>query len=144
MCHLMESSDAITYSWTCNPSDIHPVRRVFAWGCVILFGSSIIMSNAILGVALTAVLIASIATFLFKSTFTIDQSGITASYPLRKKFYEWSQIRRLKMFQHSAYMFKRKKPSNLDGWTGLALFFNSNREEIVKHLDRFLSEDVAR
>ena len=144
MCHLMESSDLTTYSWTCNPSDIHPVRRFFAWGCVGLFGGSIIMSNTIIGVALTAILIASIATFLFPSRFTIDQSGITASYPLRKKFYEWSQIRRLKLFQHSAYMFKRKKPSNLDGWTGLTLFFNSDRDEIVRHLNRFLSEDVAR
>ena len=140
----MESSDAITYSWTCNPSDIHPVRRVFAWSCVVLFGGSIIMSNALLGVALTAVLIASIATFLFPSKFTLDPSGVTAKYPLRKKFYEWSQIRRLKVFQHSAYMFKRRKPSNLDGWTGLTLFFNANRDEIVTHLDHYLSEDVTR
>lgn len=139
----MESSDVATYSWTCNPSDIHPVKRVFAWGCVVLFGGSIIMSNVLLGVALTIVLIASIATFLFPSRFTIDDSGVTASYPLRKKFYEWSQIRRLKMFQHSAYMFKRKKPSNLDGWTGLTLFFNSDRDEIVKRLNHFLSEEVA-
>ena len=102
------------------------------------------MSNVLLGVVLTIVLIASIATFLFPSRFTIDDSGVTASYPLRKKFYEWSQIRRLKMFQHSAYMFKRKKPSNLDGWTGLALFFNADREEIVKRLNQFLSEEVAR
>ena len=140
----MESSDAATYSWTCNPSAIHPVKRVFALGCIVLFGGSIIMSNVLLGVVLTAVLIASIATFLFPSTFSIDQSGITACYPLRKKYYQWSQIRRFKMFQHSAYMFKRKKPSNLDGWTGLALFFNADREEIVKRLNQFLSEEVAR
>ncbi len=140
----METSEPSTYSWTCNPSDSHPVRRVFAWGCVILFGGSIVLSNALLGFMLTLILIASIATFLFTSTFTIDQSGITAKYPLRKKFYAWSQIRRLKVFQHSAYIFKRKKPSSFDGWSGLALFFSTNRDEIVKHLDYYLSEDVAR
>ena len=140
----MEPTDSSTFEWQCNPSRLYPVKRVIAWVCIVGFGASIIATDLIMGVLLTAVLLGSLSSSLFTSRFSINAQGVFARYPLRSKFYAWDQIRRVKTFQHVGYLFKRKKPSNLDGWIGLSLYFGAQREEIMEAMNTHLTKDVVR
>jgi hypothetical protein len=41
------------------------------------------------------------------------------------------------------YMFSRKKPSNLDGWTGIAVLYGDNRDIVIEKIKSYLNKDVT-
>ena len=129
--------------WRVSLAKMYPKKAVLGWTVILIVGILISSTSILLGVGLTIVLIATQATFLFPSTFVISHRGILAKYPIRKKFYSWDHIRRASFFKDACYLFRRKKPSNLDGWTGLAVFYGDKRDEIVVAIKSHLREDVA-
>jgi len=129
--------------WRVCPAKLHRKKAAFAILADLGFGALVATNSLILGICMTGVLIATQATFLFSSKFTISKEGIKARYPVRTKYYNWDQIRRAKFFNEACYLFTRKKPSNLDGWSGLAVFYAENRDETIDAIKSRLKPDVA-
>jgi hypothetical protein len=139
----MDENNLEDLQWRVSLAKIYPKKAVLGWSVILGVGVLISSTSILLGLGLTIVLIATQATFLFPSTFVISQRGLLANYPIRKKFYSWDQIRRASFFNDACYLFRRKKPSNLDGWTGLAVFYGDKRDEVVAAIKSHLREDVA-
>jgi hypothetical protein len=97
----------------------------------------------VLGICLTAILIATQAVFFFTTTYTIDKKGLVAKFPIRKKQYTWEQIRRVKYFKEACFLFTRKKPSNMDGWTGITVMYGDKRDEVIRVIKSHLLEGTA-
>jgi hypothetical protein len=106
-------------------------------------GFLISTTSIVLGICLTAILIATQATFLFYSTFTIDDEGVFAKYPFRKKHYSWNQVKRVNYFKDVCYVFSRRKPSSLDGWSGIAVIYGDRREDVIARIKSHVQEGVA-
>ena len=129
--------------WSVCPAKMYTKRAVFGWLIIVLFGGVIVTTNLILGICMAAVLIATQATFLFSTRFTISEDGLLAKYPIRTKFCAWKQIRRANFLKEACFMFTRKKPSNLDGWTGMTVFYGENRDEIIAAIKSHLEPEVV-
>ena len=142
-CGLMEEAEPVVIRWKICPAKIFPKKAFFGWLVIIIVGFMISTTSLVLGLCLTAVLIATQATFLFSSTFSITEDGIVARYPLRKKEYTWKQIKRIKFFHDACYLFRRRKPSNLDGWSGIPVFYGENREAVIAAIQSHMSGDVV-
>ena len=140
----MEKSPKLEMRWKVCPASMHPKKAVFGWAIILFFGFFIASNSIILGVALTTLLVATQATFLFPTTFTIDEEGLRAKYPIRRKFYSWSSIRRVQFFKEACYLFTRKKPSKLDSWSGIPVFYGVEKEEVVAAIKAHLDEDIAK
>ncbi len=69
--------------------------------------------------------------FFFPSRFTIDESGITAKYPLRTLRYRWEDLRRFVCDRHGGYLSTRSRRSRLDAYRGMHLLFGRDREAVI-------------
>ena len=143
-CGAMEEVSPVEMQWKICPAKMYPKKAFFGWTLILFVGLMISSTSILLGVCLTGVLIATQATFLFNSTFTISSKGLVAKYPFRKKQYNWEQVRRVAFFKDVCYLFSRKKPSNMDGWSGIAVIYGDNREDVVSVIKSHLGEDVAK
>ena len=131
------------FKWSVCPAKKHPRKVAFVLLVDLGFGALIASNSLILGIFMAGVLIATQATFLFTSRFSINEDCIRAKYPFRKKVYTWKQIQRAKFFNEACYLFTRKKPSNLDGWSGLTVFYGEDRDEIIRVVKSHLEPDIA-
>lgn len=139
----MEAKENTSIEWRVWPASLRPKQAISTWILIVVLGYVILDTDLITGVLLLGLFIASLSTFLFPSRFKIDDEGMTARYPIRKKYYKWSQVRRAKFFDEACYLFSRKKPSNLDGWSGIAVFYGNQKDEIVASVKAHLQEGVA-
>ena len=129
--------------WRVRPATHHPIKALCTWLVILVIGTMIVTTDPIVGSVLLLLFIGSLSTFLFPSTFTIDEVGVLANHPIRKKHYTWEQVRRVKFFNDACYLFTRKKASNLDGWSGIAIFYGDSKNKIVESIKSHLREDVA-
>lgn len=139
----MEAKEKTSIEWRVWPASFRPKQAISTWILIVVLGYVILDTDPITGVLLLGLFIASLSTFLFPSKFKIDNEGMTAKYPIRKKYYKWSQVRRAKFFDDACYLFTRKKPSNLDGWSGIAVFYGDQKDEIVASIKDHLQEGVG-
>ena len=139
----MEAKENTSIEWRVWPASLRPKQAISTWILIVVLGYVILDTDLITGVLLLGLFIASLSTFLFPSRFKIDDEGMTARYPIRKKYYKWSQVRRAKFFDEACYLFSRKKPSNLDGWSGIAVFYGNQKDEIVASVKAHLQEGVS-
>ena len=142
-CGVMEETAQNALQWKICPAKMYPKKAIFGWSLILFVGFLISTTSLVLGICLTAILIATQATFLFYSTFTIDDDGVIAKYPFRKKHYAWDQVKRVAFFKDVCYLFSRKKPSNLDGWSGIAVIYGDRRGDVIARIKSHLREGVV-
>ena len=128
-------------TWKVCPAPLHTWKGVCAWVVIIGVGLVIMGTDLILGLVALVFMIASLATFIFPSTFTIDGEGLLAKYPIRKKYYTWKQVRRAKFFDDACYLFTRKKSSFAE--SRMAVIFGDQQKKISTAIKSHLREDVA-
>lgn len=139
----MEDAAHIEKQWRVCPAKMQPKKAMCTWVVIIIIGAAVVSTDPIVGSVLMLLFIGSLSAFLFPTTYTIDEEGVRAHFPIRKKYYAWEQVRRVKFFNDACYLFTRKKPSILDGWSGVALFYGEGKSEIVSAIKSHLREDVA-
>ena len=139
----MEETQPIDLQWKVCPAKLHPKKAIWAGLLILVVGFAITTSGVVLGLGLSVVLIATQAVFFFTTTYTITDAGVCAKFPIRKKQYTWEQIRRVAFFKEACFVFSRKKPSNLDAWTGITIMYGEKRDEVVAAIKSHLREDVA-
>ena len=76
--------------------------------------------------------------YFFSSRFSIDDHRIIARYPMGRKEFEWRHIRRFTTDKHGGYLSTRSKPSRLDAYQGLQLYFDDRREEMIAEINSHL------
>jgi hypothetical protein len=139
----MEETAQNALQWKICPAKMYPKKAVFGWILILVVGFLISTTSIVLGICLTAILIATQAVFFFTTTYTIDKKGLVAKFPIRKKQYTWEQIRRVKYFKEACFLFTRKKPSNMDGWTGITVMYGDKRDEVIRVIKSHLLEGTA-
>ena len=138
----MEEREQIELQWKSCPASMHPNKALLAWFVISVVAVAICSNSIILGIALTALLIATQAGFLFPTKYSITEDGLQAKSPLRSKFHTWDKIRRASFFKETCCLFTRAKPSCLDGFSAIAVFYGPNRDEVVAALKSHLREDI--
>ena len=142
MCGLsMEDTIKDELTWKVCPAAIHPWKGVSAWLVIIGTAAVIVDTNLIVGICSFAFLLITLATFIFPSTFTIDEEGIRAKYPLHKKHYSWGQIKKARFLENSCALFHTRRRSWITG-SGMHVFFGTQSFEIAPAIKSHLAEDV--
>jgi hypothetical protein len=142
-CGAMEDMDQNAMQWKLCPAKMYPKKAFFGWFLIVLVGALLFSTSIILGICLTALLIASQANFLFSSTFIINDKGFIAKYPLKRKQIAWEQVQRVQFCKDICYFFTRKKPSTLDCWSGAHILYGDKRIEVVDFIKARLHQDIA-
>ncbi len=88
-------------------------------------------------------LVVSLNRFFFPSSFTIDEEGITAQYPLRRLRLRWIDVRRFVHDRNGGYLSTRARPSRLDAYRGMHLLFGEQREAIVQCIQGLVARGEA-
>lgn len=132
-----EARDTLT--WRVHPARQQPGRTALAVATIAMITAfaAPIMGHPAWSVLIIVVLGLALNRFFLPSTFTIDETGITASYPMTTQRYRWDQIKRFGHDEDGAFLSHRSRKSFLDGYTGMHLLFNndaSRRERIVKRI----------
>jgi len=78
------------------------------------------------------ILVLALNRFFFRSRFVIDEEGITARHPLRRRRFLWKNIRRFQVDRYGGYLSTRSGVSRLDAYRGMHLLFNVDRDEIIE------------
>jgi hypothetical protein len=139
----MEEREPIELHWKSCPASMHPSKAALAWFVIAMVAVVVSSNSIILGILLTALLIATQGAFLFPTKYSITTDGLMAKSPMRRKFYTWDKIRRATFFKEVCCVFTRVNPSCIDGWSAMSIFYGPNRDEVVAALKSHLREDVA-
>lgn len=139
----MDDQPTPTLTWSVCPASLHPKKAVFAWGLIVVVGVLLLFTDLIFGIGAIVILIATQATFLFSTKFSINVDGLKAKYPIQRKHYQWSQVRRVLFGKEGCCFFTRKKSSRLDGFSGLPVFYGNQRNEIEQAIKIYLSDEVV-
>src|SRR5262245_16098716 len=135
MSFLSHENQRETYSWSAHPAR----ERVHG-----LAGAALVIASTAIGAWISfgwpwallwvAVLMIALNRFFFPSRFAIDAEGITASYPLRRQRYRWSDLRRFVLDRNGGYLSSRGRRSALDAYSGMHLLFGANRQEVIDRI----------
>jgi len=142
-----ESSETLT--WRVHPARQQPGRTALAVATIVVITAfaAPIMGHPAWSVLIIGVLVLALNRFFLPSRFTIDETGITASYPMTRQRYRWEQIKRFGHDEDGAFVSHRPRKSVLDGYTGMHLIFNthdaSRRERIVQRIRSMIAAHQA-
>ncbi len=145
----MKNDDQILLTWTAHPARDRVWRAalggvVIAFAVFTIYGFSISTGatpqEAVIWAVLTLiVLFLSLNRFFLPSRFVIDQTGITARYPMRRVRFQWQDIRRWCVDSWGGFLSTRSRSSILDSFHGMHLWFDqSKREVIIADIERLL------
>ncbi|UCD76615.1 MAG: hypothetical protein JSV91_06755 [Phycisphaerales bacterium] len=76
--------------------------------------------------------------FFLPSRFSIDEQGITAWFPLRRRRFRWADIRRFVHDANGGYLSTRTRRSRLDAYTGLHILFGTRDREVIEQIRNHL------
>lgn len=124
-------------SWRVHPARQQPGRAIL--GLVIIFIAAYAIAGWVeraewqlpIGLGSAFVLLLSVNRFFLPSTFSLDEEGITAQYPLRRQRVRWTEIRRFLAGPRGGLLSRRARASTFDVLSGVQLFFNEHRDEQV-------------
>lgn len=139
----MDDSYSNEFTWSVRPASLHPKKAVFAWVLIFVVGALMASVSLLLGICSVILLIATQATFLFPTRFSIDEVGLHAKYPIQKKRFKWTSVRRVMFGREGCCLFARKKASILDGFSGLPVFYGVCKEEVESAIKTYLPPEVA-
>ncbi len=85
-------------------------------------------------------LVLSLRRFFFPTRFAVDADGVIADSLFGAQRLAWSEVRRLAVDRHGAYLSTRSRPSRLDAFRGMHLLFGPARDEVVAALRAGMAE----
>lgn len=126
-------SEAETFSWRAHPAQERPNHALWAAVAILGMAAAVYFSfdSVAWAVVSLVVLVVALNRFYFPSTFTIDDTGILARYPLRRKQVRWDRIRRFVHDEHGGYLSTRATISRLDAFRGIHILFGNDRGAVV-------------
>ena len=119
---------ASTITWSAHPARQRPGAAVMASAVIVILAAAVAWFGgsppqywwSVLG---GVVLMMALNRFFFPSQFTIDDEGITARHPMRRKRLLWKDVRRFLHDEHGGYLSTRARASRFDAYRGMHLLF---------------------
>ena len=141
------------FTWRAHPARERKARAVAGAAIILIVGGVVFVmvraDGAGIGIcgawAALSVLILALALnrFFLPSQFAIDEEGITARFPLRRRRFRWADIRRFMHDQYGGYLSTRARRSRLDAYTGLHILFGSRDDEVIAQIRAHLTSAEA-
>ncbi len=129
--------------WRACPARRHPWKAAFAVTCIALVSLLGLTVNIPTAIIMVAVLVGTQSIFFFPSSFSIDDEGITARYPLRRARFAWSEVKRFVVVGESGFLSRRRKPSMWDTFTGMPILLPEEPAETIAAIRGHLPESLA-
>lgn len=122
------------WTWRVHPASKRPLSALLA-GAVI-FGFSLAAAWAFdhfgWGLLSAAVLLLSLNQFFLPSTFTIDESGVLARFPLATRRMEWKHVRRMETGPHTVLLSMNHRRTWLNARRELRLPLGTDRPRTLE------------
>lgn len=140
-----EQFAAPAFTWRAHPARERVGHALAAIGVLAAFAAAVHAFCGAAGAGLAETWAWSVGTlvagglalnrFLLPSTFTIDDEGITAHYPLRVQRLLWRDLKRFVHDDRGGYLSTRYRASRFDAFTGMHLVFGSDRQMIIDRIN---------
>lgn len=126
-------------TWTIHPLLDEPRAKSAALILILVgLGSAFGVSfgGVAYGVGTVGVLGAAMSRYLFATTYTLDDSGLTTSHLMRTRHRCWRDFRRADIRPHGIFLSPSERPSRLDSFRGLFLPGTDDSAEIAAIVSR--------
>lgn len=138
----VRTTDALSGSrltWEAHPARDHVLRAIAGLLVIVIFSglTAIIMGSSAWGVLAAVILVGVVNRFYFPSRFEIDDEGITAHYPLRRRRVPWSAIRRFGHDDEGGYLSRRAVASRFD-FGGLPVHFGREGRAAIDRIRAYV------
>ena len=129
----------MTVTWTTHPLLDEPRAKstaliIILAGLGSAFGIS--FGGVVYGVATVGILGAAMSRYLFATTYTLDDSGLTTSHLMWTRHRCWQNFRRVDIHPHGIFLSPSERPNRLDSFRGLFLPSSDDSTEIVAIVSR--------
>ncbi len=132
-------------TWTVHLARRRPRQAVAV--VVFIIGTSVLASYAFrspfYGVLAAVLLTASVGDYLFPLTFTLSESGVEARGLIHRRRMTWRQVRRVLRDNLGVKLSPLPRPSRLDAFRGIYLWFEGNAEEVLAAIDHHVGREAA-
>lgn len=95
------------------------------------------------GVLAAVLLTASLGDFLFPLTFSLDEAGIRARGLIHRRQMSWKQVRRVVRDDLGVKLSPLPRPSRLDAFRGIYLWFEGNADDVKAAIDHHIGPEAA-
>jgi len=132
------------YSWSAHPARERVGAAAAGVGVIGAFAamSGVLMQSPWWAVISAVLLVLFLNRFFFPSRFTIDDDGITATYPFGRKRMLWQELRRFGHGVYGGFLSTRARPARMD--RGMHVLFGRDRDPVVERIrDRLSDGDGA-
>jgi hypothetical protein len=128
-------------TWTAHPARRRPRDVALVAAVVLLTAGGVLgtFQSALFATIATAILIASVAPFLFPTRYVLTDLGIEQHRAFRSRARPWGELRRLQVGSEAALVSPFARPSALDRYRGIIVMFDGvdrERRERIVHLLR--------
>ncbi len=127
--------------WSIHPASTHPIRAAASFLIIgVLMGALYHYTHELYycGIGLM-ILMASLASFYHKTTYWIDENGITRMILGIRRFLPWSSIRSRYISENGIFLSPEKSGSLLD-IRGIFVMFDGNREAVIARIEKKLGK----
>ena len=124
--------------WTVHLARRHPARALAA---VVLVAAAAVCAGIGFGgwwVGLLAggLLVVAISDFLFPVRYVMDAEGVSARGLVLRRRMGWGQVRRVKRDELGVKLSPLTRPSRLEAYRGIYLWFEMNADEVMEFIAR--------
>jgi len=133
-------------TWRVHPAASRPRAALSAGVVIVLFALAAAWAFDHFGWGLlsAAVLLLSLNQFFFPSTFAIDESGVSARFPLAARRMEWKHIRRVETGAHSVVLSMNLRRTWLNARRELRLPLGADRKRTLELIRSHLPPGLLR
>jgi hypothetical protein len=129
-----DAPPAPSYEWTAHPARHRP-QDVMLLGAVLVFSAYAVLvgfESAFLAALAPVILIIAVAPFWAPTRYRIDGDGVSERRLGRHKFRAWPDLRRVSIGKGGALISPFAKPSFMDRYRGILVYFDgADRDRVV-------------
>jgi len=99
--------------------------------------------SAFMGVLAAVVLVGSVSDYLFPLRFTLSEEGAETRGPINRRRMGWEQVRRVVRDEASVRLSPFERPSKLDSFRGILLWFDGNADDVMAFIAHHVKTEAA-
>jgi hypothetical protein len=99
--------------------------------------------SLLLGLLAAVLLTASVSDYLLPLRFVLDGEAAESRGPLHRRRMLWTQVRRVARDGSGVKLSPFLRPSRLDGFRGIYLWFDGNADQVMAHIAHHVKPEAA-
>lgn len=130
--------------WRVHPAAQRPAAAAAALLVILSLGVATFVTtgSSLWAVFAAAVLVLSLARFFFATDYELTASGVVARQPFGTRRLAWSELRRVEIGAHAAWLSATPTRTWREARRGVHLLFGRDRERILAALRRTIPPDL--